>query len=111
MGPNYVDFLVEAWRVLHVGGILKIAEVESRFIRVADARSLDSGIVAFTNTLQRVGFKRTSCNRSNNFFVLFEFEKVAAAEPSDGNGKKKKKKKKWKREEMFALKACRYKKR
>ena len=76
MGPNYVDFVKEACRVLKIGGRLKIAEVESRFIRDADASSLDSGVAAFTATLERVGFKRVTFDRSNDFFMLFEFEKI-----------------------------------
>ena len=76
MGPNYVDFLIEAWRVLKSKGTLRIAEVESRFIRDSIASNLDSGLAAFTATLAQLGFKRTHCDCSNNFFVLFEFEKV-----------------------------------
>ena len=119
MGPNYVDFLTEAWRVLRVGGKVKIAEVESRFIKDSDHSTLDNGIASFTNTLQHLGFKRTACNRSNDFFVLFEFEKIdtstetsgSSSSSSSSSSNQKKKKKKLKKHQMFELKACRYKKR
>ncbi|GCB84368.1 hypothetical protein scyTo_0024897, partial [Scyliorhinus torazame] len=47
MGSNLLDFLVEASRVLKLGGILMIAEVASRF---EDVRS-------FVNILGSLGFK------------------------------------------------------
>ena len=120
MGPNYVDFLIEAWRVLKSKGTLRIAEVESRFIRDSIASNLDSGLAAFTATLAQLGFKRTHCDRSNNFFVLFEFEKVkeissssssSSSPSSTATGAAKRKLQQLKRGELFQLKACRYKKR
>jgi hypothetical protein len=118
MGPNYVDFLLEAWRVLKNKGTLRIAEVESRFIRDAVASSLDRGLASFTSTLAKLGFKRTQCDRSNDFFVLFEFEKIdnSSGSSSSSTGEVtssavKRKKRKLRNEDLFQLKACRYKKR
>lgn len=67
MGTNIVDFLVEAGRVLRVGGILKIAEVGSRF----------ENIKQFIHKIERLGFellKKKSGEK--NYFVMFEFKKT-----------------------------------
>ncbi|XP_020323506.1 ribosomal RNA-processing protein 8 isoform X1 [Oncorhynchus kisutch] len=58
MGTNLVDFLVEANRVLVMGGILKIAEVASRFENVRN----------FMGALSSLGFK-----------LVTKFEKIAEA--------------------------------
>ncbi|KAF7218439.1 uncharacterized protein rrp8 isoform X1 [Nothobranchius furzeri] len=69
MGTNLVDFLTEACRVLKTGGVLKIAEVASRFDNVRD----------FTSTLTRLGFKLTSKDTENSHFYSFEFVKTENA--------------------------------
>ena len=98
MGVNYVEFLREAHRTLRLGGVLKIAEVESRFIHGSDVASRGAGIQAFTRTLKMLGFKRTKIDSSHEFFVVFEFVKEATS-PRSGVCN------------VFELKACRYKKR
>ncbi|XP_048454156.1 25S rRNA (adenine(645)-N(1))-methyltransferase [Rhincodon typus] len=65
MGTNLLDFLTEANRVLRQGGILKIAEVASRF---EDVRS-------FTSVLGSLGFKLISKDTENSYFYLFDFRK------------------------------------
>ncbi|XP_072432767.1 uncharacterized protein rrp8 isoform X1 [Chiloscyllium punctatum] len=65
MGTNLVDFLREANRILQPGGILKIAEVASRF---EDVRS-------FTSVLGSLGFKLISKDTQNRYFYLFDFMK------------------------------------
>lgn len=103
MGVNYVDFLQEAHRTLKPGALLKIAEVESRFIHGSDLASRDAGIRLFTRTLGLLGFRRTSIDSSNEFFIMFEF--VKDAQRSGQNVRS------LRREDIFELKACRYKKR
>ncbi len=46
MGLNFLEFLQEAYRILKKGGVLKIAEVESRFVDVGE----------FVNSLKDIGF-------------------------------------------------------
>ncbi|XP_051882429.1 ribosomal RNA-processing protein 8 [Pristis pectinata] len=66
MGTNLVDFLMEANRVLRVGGILKIAEVASRF---EDVRR-------FIGILGALGFKLLSKDTENGYFYMFDFGKT-----------------------------------
>ncbi|KAK1786006.1 hypothetical protein P4O66_017556, partial [Electrophorus voltai] len=66
MGTNLSDFLAEANRVLQMGGILKIAEVASRF----------DNIRQFTGALSHLGFKLVSKDTDNSHFYSFEFVKV-----------------------------------
>ncbi|XP_072900531.1 ribosomal RNA-processing protein 8 [Hemitrygon akajei] len=88
MGTNLVDFLMEANRVLRVGGILKIAEVASRF---EDIRN-------FVSVLARLGFKLLSKDTENRYFYMFDFEKSRS--PSEGSTLP-----------QLELKPCLYKKR
>ncbi|XP_037533519.1 ribosomal RNA-processing protein 8 [Nematolebias whitei] len=69
MGTNLADFLAEANRVLKMGGILKIAEVASRF----DSERY------FITALTRLGFKMTSKDTENSHFYSFEFVKTGDA--------------------------------
>uniref|UniRef100_A0A4W5LYX9 Ribosomal RNA-processing protein 8 n=1 Tax=Hucho hucho TaxID=62062 RepID=A0A4W5LYX9_9TELE len=63
MGTNLEDFLVEANRVLVMGGILKIAEVASRFENVRN----------FMGALSSLGFKLVTKDTENSHFYSFEF--------------------------------------
>ncbi|XP_072546841.1 uncharacterized protein rrp8 [Salminus brasiliensis] len=69
MGTNLSDFLAEANRVLVDGGVLKIAEVASRF----------DDIRQFTGALSRLGFKLVSKDTDNTHFYCFEFIKIRNA--------------------------------
>ncbi|KAI7800700.1 ribosomal RNA-processing protein 8 [Triplophysa rosa] len=88
MGTNLGDFLKEANRVLVMGGVLKIAEVASRF---ADERS-------FVGAMSHLGFKLSNKDAENSHFYSFEFIKTGKA---PGNAKRP----------GLQLKPCLYKKR
>ena len=92
MGTNIRDFIFEAGRVLKVGGVLKIAELESRF--QGDGLDVDT----FITNVQKFGFKNTWKDLKKDFFFFLDFTKVV-------NVKKKKKL------PDISLKACMYKKR
>lgn len=66
MGTNIRDFLEEANRVLRPGGLLKVAEVSSRF---EDVRT-------FLGAVTKLGFKVISKDLTNSHFFLFDFEKT-----------------------------------
>ncbi|PNI79583.1 RRP8 isoform 4 [Pan troglodytes] len=66
MGTNIRDFLEEANRVLKPGGLLKVAEVSSRF---EDVRT-------FLRAVTKLGFKIVSKDLSNSHFFLFDFQKT-----------------------------------
>ncbi|XP_048836496.1 ribosomal RNA-processing protein 8 [Brienomyrus brachyistius] len=88
MGTNLRDFLVEASRVLVMGGVLKIAEVASRFENVR----------SFLGALSALGFRLVSKDTENRYFYSFEFVKTGnAPEKSKTSG--------------LELKPCVYKKR
>ncbi|XP_041851716.1 ribosomal RNA-processing protein 8 [Melanotaenia boesemani] len=88
MGTNLADFLAEANRVLKNGGVIKIAEVASRFDNVRN----------FISSLASLGFKMVSKDTENTHFYSFEFKKT-------GNAPKNVKK------YGLQLKPCVYKKR
>ena len=67
MGTNFVDFLREAHRMLRPGGVLKVAEVSSRF----------DDIEAWLALLHSLGFELTERDETNTHFILFEFVKSA----------------------------------
>ncbi|XP_020293029.1 ribosomal RNA-processing protein 8 [Pseudomyrmex gracilis] len=65
MGTNLNDYILEANRVLKKNGVLKIAEVESRFYKVRD----------FIRALDKYGFKNTWKDLSHNLFYFMDFTK------------------------------------
>ncbi|CAL7945075.1 unnamed protein product [Xylocopa violacea] len=89
MGTNLKDYIIEANRVLKKDGILKIAEVESRFDQIED----------FIKTINSYGFKHTWKDLSHNLFYFLDFKKE-----KDISGKKNKL-------PPITLKPCLYKKR
>lgn len=93
MGTNLADFLREAHRVLQDGGILKIAEVRSRF--ESSDKNKDE-LEEFVQVLDKLGFKCAKTDRSNKMFVLLECKK---------NGKRPQ------RDLTFSAKPCIYKRR
>ncbi|XP_052011366.1 ribosomal RNA-processing protein 8 [Apodemus sylvaticus] len=66
MGTNIRDFLEEANRVLKPGGLLKVAEVSSRF----------EDIRTFLGAVCKLGFKVIYKDLTNSHFFLFDFEKT-----------------------------------
>lgn len=74
MNTNFLDALREARRILKgESGILRVAEVESRF---------DDGPNAFISAVEALGFKKTSFDKSHRVFWLFEF-KTASIETKE----------------------------
>ncbi|XP_053599823.1 uncharacterized protein LOC128669210 [Plodia interpunctella] len=69
MGTDLAQYLVEANRVLKTGGVLLIAEVESRFEKAE----------TFTDAVQRLGFKLKNLDSSHKVFFFMEFVKVTHA--------------------------------
>ena len=103
MGTNIADFIREAHRVLKVDGILKIAEVRSRFESTAgtdkdgeNAPVDESLLETFLNVMQQLGFQCTKNDKSNKMFFLMEFEKTGGIPCPDAN---------------FTAKPCIYKRR
>jgi ribosomal RNA-processing protein 8 len=60
MGTNIVDFLLEARRILKTNGIIRIAEVRSRFEGESD------GIKKFMRVLHKLGFDVSGKGNANN---------------------------------------------
>uniref|UniRef100_A0A8R1DUX6 Ribosomal RNA-processing protein 8 n=1 Tax=Caenorhabditis japonica TaxID=281687 RepID=A0A8R1DUX6_CAEJA len=87
MGTNLYDFIRESRRVLRVGGILKIAEVSSRF----------TSIKQFCEAITKMGFEMTNRRQLTDYFIIFEFRKIEKVEQKRPYGLK--------------LKPCLYKKR
>ncbi|XP_062514521.1 uncharacterized protein LOC134190114 [Corticium candelabrum] len=71
MGTNITDFLLEAHRVLKGSGVLKIAEVVSRF----------SNQDSFVRGVESLGFTLRQKDDSNVFFVLMDFIKSSSLSP------------------------------
>ena len=92
MGTNYRDFIVEAFRVLQIGGSLIIAEILSRFSDVKD----------FVAVVCNFGAKVRLEKDIDGYFYLLVFEKTA-----DKNLKGVNQKVAW----DVLLKPCLYKKR
>ncbi|XP_077422095.1 uncharacterized protein rrp8 isoform X2 [Vanacampus margaritifer] len=88
MGTNLAAFLAEANRVLKKGGVLKIAEVASRFGNVRN----------FITALAKLGFKLESKDTENTHFYSFHLTKTDKAPENVKNF-------------GLQLKACLYKKR
>jgi ribosomal RNA-processing protein 8 len=91
MGTSVREYVQEVHRVLKPGGVLKVAEVKSRF----ESASL-GGIAGFVQTLRKMGFDCRHKDERNKMFVLFEFAK-AARKPQQV--------------EPIEFKACEYKRR
>lgn len=70
MGINVSDYLTECRRVLKPRGIVKIAEVKSRF-EIPEI----GGINGFIGKMKQFGFDLISKNDKNKMFVLFDFKK------------------------------------
>lgn len=90
MGTNHDDFLREAHRLLRPRGVLKIAEVSSRF----------DDLAAWLAMLHALGFDLVSRDESNTHFVLLEFVK-SSSRPCPAAGKYR----------AVQLKPCIYKRR
>ncbi|XP_065086049.1 ribosomal RNA-processing protein 8 [Ochlerotatus camptorhynchus] len=89
MGTNLRDFLLEANRVLKVGGLLKIAEVSSRYNNVKE----------FIDCVHKCGYLLDNKDLNHKLFYFFNFKKVRSVDKSSFKGK------------HFSLKPCLYKKR
>lgn len=88
MGTNLNSFILEANRILKQQGILKIAEVESRF----------DDVDHFVKVMTEFGFLLVSQDDTNKMFILFEFKKVRGVKRSP-------------KLPIIRLKPCLYKKR
>ncbi|XP_027208185.2 glutamic acid-rich protein [Penaeus vannamei] len=88
MGTNIKDFVTEANRVLKHGGIMKVAEVESRFTKIDE----------FLSSVTRLGFHCTHKDVQQKYFYMFDFKKNREC-------------KKAKEVPEIVLKPCMYKKR
>lgn len=89
MGTNLKDFFLEANRLLKLNGIIKIAEVSSRFEKIS----------LFIDFVQKCGFELVNKDLSHDLFYFLTFKKN-----HDVNSINKK-------VPNFSLKPCLYKKR
>ncbi|KAI8906695.1 methyltransferase-domain-containing protein [Gorgonomyces haynaldii] len=67
MGTNFVDFLLEARRILKMGARLKIAEVISRIDNLPE----------WINGVEQLGFKKTKQETLSKMFIMLEFKKTS----------------------------------
>ncbi|CAG5134082.1 unnamed protein product [Candidula unifasciata] len=88
MGTNITDYILEANRVLKTGGLLKIAEVVSRF----------SGLSRFIEGVCHCGFQLLNKRDTNQMFYLLDFKKIKPVKKSASIG-------------QIKLKPCIYKRR
>ena len=109
MGTNLHEFLLEANRILKKEGMLKIAEVRSRF-----GAKETVGLKKFIRGVQALGFyfnKKNSenslaldhKNSPNTHFVLMEFKKIKSVDARSCKEESVK--------NLLKLEACIYKKR
>ncbi|XP_052894114.1 ribosomal RNA-processing protein 8 [Anopheles moucheti] len=89
MGTNLADFFLEANRVLKDGGIMKIAEVSSRF----------ENVNMFISNVKKCGFALENKDLKHSLFYFFNFKKERTVLKGSTNIK------------QFSLKPCLYKKR
>ncbi|KAF8375145.1 rrp-8, partial [Pristionchus pacificus] len=87
MGTNLLDFIREARRVLKTGGILKIAEVTSRFVNPK----------MFVDAVCKLGFQVHERKAVTDYFIIMQFIKIDKVENKRPYG--------------LVLKPCLYKKR
>lgn len=90
MGTNIGDFLKEAIRILKPKGIMKIAEVRSRF------EGTEDGMKKFLRVLKKAGFDITEKPSSNKMFFILECVKTDRIQDISDD---------------YSAKACVYKKR
>ncbi|CAG9764618.1 unnamed protein product [Ceutorhynchus assimilis] len=69
MGTNLKDYLLEANRILKIGGMVKIAEVESRF----------EDVHTFIKSCEQFGFKKSWMDLSYNLFYFIDLKKESNA--------------------------------
>lgn len=95
MNTNFIDAIREAKRILNPKtGVLRIAEVESRF---------ENGPDKFIKAVEEIGFKKRVLNSQYKVFTMFEFS-VTAIQTKNISSKTKD-------HEEIILKPCLYKKR
>ncbi|GAA6028438.1 hypothetical protein JCM8097_007029 [Rhodosporidiobolus ruineniae] len=99
MGTDWIGMVREARRVLKDGGVLKIAEVTSRF------PSLDD----FIKLLASLGFTLSHKDDSNTHFLLLDFTKSASSSGGEGENPNKVQENSRKAEKL--LNPCIYKRR
>ena len=75
MGTNLGDYVSEAWRVLHIGGRLKIVEVVSRIVNVS----------VFVKELERLGFVLIGQRLLSKMFVDIELKKTPRRDTDRAN--------------------------
>lgn len=66
MGTNYLDFLLEAHRVLRMDGTVIVAEPESRIVSK----------LKFASVMEKIGFDLSNEAKPNGYFRIFYFNKT-----------------------------------